>query len=107
MDLGGKIHARSAGWKKYPKIIRDDYSRYVWLYFISHNSDRADRFAKFLSDFKLETTPHEVVVIRHDDGGEINEGKYGKLCRDKAIKEELTADSPAYCGVTKQGLVMI
>ena len=46
VDLGGKKHVKSAGGKKYPMIIRDDYSRYAWMYFISHKSDAADAFCK-------------------------------------------------------------
>ena len=72
--------------KKYPMIIRDDYSRYIWMYFISHTSDAADTFGKFLSDLRVERIPSEVVVIRSDDGGEFSEGKFGKLCRERNIK---------------------
>ena len=66
-------------------IIKDDYSRYTWMYFISHESDAADTFAKFLSDLRLEGIPSEIVVIRSDDGGEFSEGKFGKLCRERNI----------------------
>ena len=72
---------KSAG-EKYPMIIRDGYSRYAWMYFISHKSDAADAFAKFLSDIRLERVPSEVVVVRSHDGGDFSEGKFGKLCRD-------------------------
>jgi len=42
-----------AGGKKYPVTIRDDYSRdALVVYFISHKSDTADVFARFLSDLK-------------------------------------------------------
>ena len=40
------------------------------MYFISHKSDAADTFAKFLSDLRLKGIPSEVVVIRSDDRGE-------------------------------------
>ena len=88
VDLGGKKHVKSAGGKKYPMIIRDDYSRYAWMYFISHKSDKADAFARFLSDLRLEGVPSEAVVVRSDDGGEFSEGNFGKLCRDMNIKQE-------------------
>ena len=36
------------------------------------------------------------------------EGKYGKLCRERKIKQEFTtADSPEYNGVAERGLAMI
>ena len=38
----------------------------------------------------------------------VNEGKFGKLCRERNIKQEFTtADSPEYNGVTERGLAMI
>ena len=108
VDLGGKKHVKSIGGKKYPMVIRDDYSRYTWIYFISHKSDAGDTFAKFLSDLRLEGIPLEVVVIKSDDGGEFSEGKFGKLCRERNIKQEFTtADSPEYTGVAERGLALI
>ena len=89
VDLGGKKYMKSIGGKKYPMIIRDDYSLYTWMCFISYKSDAADTFAKFIYDVRLEGIPSEVVVIRLDDGGEFSEGKFGKLCRERNIKQEL------------------
>ena len=69
-------------------IIRDDYSRFAWMYFVPNKSDAADAFAKLLADLRVEGIPSEVVVVRSDDGGEFNEGKFGKLCRERNIKQE-------------------
>ena len=108
VDFGGKKHVKSIGGNKYPMIVKDDYSRYTWMYFISHKCDAADTFAKFSSDLRLEGIPSKVVVIRSDDGGEFSEGKFGKLCRERNIKQEFTtADSPEYNGVAKRGLALI
>ena len=47
-------------------------------------------------------------MVRSDDGGEFNEGKFDKLCRERNIKQEFTtADSPEYNGVAERGLTMI
>ena len=95
---------KSAGGKKYPMIIRDDYSRYTWMYVIPDKCDAADGFARFLSDVRVEGVPSEVVVVRLDDGGEFSEGKFGKLCRDRNIEQEFTtADSPEYNSVAERG----
>ena len=66
-------------------------------------------FDKFLADLRIEGTPSEVVIIvRSDDGGEFMEGKFGKLCRERKIKQEFTtAYSPEYNGVAERGLAMI
>ena len=90
-------------------IIRDNYSRYTWMYFISHKSDATDTFEKIISDLRLKGIPFEVVVIRSDDGGEFSEGKCGKLCRERNIKQEFTtaADSPEYNSVAERELALI
>ncbi|CAM9736151.1 unnamed protein product, partial [Choristocarpus tenellus] len=38
----------SIGGKQYTMIIRDDYSRFVWLYFLRAKSDAAEAFKKYL-----------------------------------------------------------
>ena len=108
VDLGGKKHVASMGGNKYPVIVRDDFSRHAWMYFVTHKYDAASAFEKFLADLGVEGTPSEVVVVRSDDGGEYTEGKFGKLCRQRKIKQEFTtADSPEYNGVAERGLAMI
>ena len=47
------------------------------MYLISHTSDAADAFAKFLFDLRLDGAP-EIVVVRSDDGGELSEGNSAK-----------------------------
>ena len=48
------------------------------------------------------------MVVRSYDGGEFNEGKFVKLCRQRNIKQEFTtADSPEYNGVAERGLAII
>ena len=95
VDLGRKKHVASMRGNKYPMIVRDDFSRHAWMYFVSHKHDAASDFEKFLADLRVEGTPSEVVIVRSDDGGEFMGGKFGKLCRERNIKQEFTtADSP-------------
>ena len=63
-DLGGNKHVASMGENKYPVIVRDDFSRYVWLYFIRHTFDATEEFKQFLADLRVEGIPSEVVVVR-------------------------------------------
>ena len=108
VNLGGKKHVTSMGGNKYPMIIRDDFSRYAWLYFISHKSDAAETFKQFLADLRVEGILSEVVVVRLDNGGEFNQGEFGQLGRERNITQEFTtANSPEYNGVAKRGLAMI
>ena len=89
---------KSVGGNKYPIILRYDFSRYAWVYFISHKSDGTEAFETFLADLRA----------RSDDGGEFNEGKFGKICRERNIKQEFTtADRPEYNDVAERGLATI
>ena len=36
LDLGGKKYVASTGGKKYPMIVRDDFSRRAWMYLVPH-----------------------------------------------------------------------
>ena len=74
VDLGGKKHVTSTGGNKYPMVIRDNLSRYAWLYFISHKYDGAEAFKQFLADLEVGGIPSEVVVVQSDNGGEFNQG---------------------------------
>ena len=93
VDLRGKKHVASIGGNKYPMIVRDDFSRHAWMYFVSHKHDAASAFEKFLVDLRVEGTPSEVVIVRSDDGGEFMEGKFGKLCRERKVKQEFCRQS--------------
>ena len=78
------------------------------MYLISHKPDAAYTFATFLSDLRVEGIPSEVIMIRSDDGGEFSVGKFGKLCRERNIKQEFTtADIPEYNGVAERELALI
>ena len=50
VGLGGKKHVASMGGNKYPMIVRDNFSRHAWMYFVSHKHDAPSAFEKFLAD---------------------------------------------------------
>ena len=77
VDLGRKKLTTSVGGNKCPMIIRDDLSRYAWLYFISHKSDATEAFKQFLADLRVEGIPSEVVVVRSGNDGEFDQGEFG------------------------------
>ena len=42
VDLSGPKVVESLGRKRYPFIVRDHFSRYMWVYFVRHKSDTAE-----------------------------------------------------------------
>ena len=69
--------------------MRGDFSRYAWVYFLLTSLTLQRHSKKCLADLRVEGVPSEVVVVRSDDGGEFNEGKFGKLCRERTLSKSL------------------
>jgi len=108
VDLSGPKVVESLGRKRYTLIVRDDFSRYTWVYFIRQKSDAAELFEQFLADSRADDVPSKVVIVRSDGGGEFRGGKFGDLCRTRGIKQEFTtADSPQFNGVAERALGLI
>ena len=86
----------------YTMIIRDDLTRYTWVYFLKQKSEAAETFEQFLSDVR---DLGEVETVRSDDGGEFTSKAFVQVCSRHRIKRELTtADSAAYNGVAERAL---
>ena len=47
MDLFGPTRVASLGGMHYTYILVDDYSRYTWMYFLTHKNDDFKAFEKF------------------------------------------------------------
>ena len=105
IDLGGKREVTSIGGKHYPMIVRDDLTRFTWLFFLKHKSDAADKFEEFLASVRDHG---EVEIVRSDDGGEFTGQAFKRVCTRHRIKQEFTsADSPQFNGTAERTLGLI
>ena len=78
------------------------------MYFIFHTSDVTEAYKNFLAGLRLEGIPSDAVLVRSDNGGELNEEKFETFCREgNKTQEFTTADSPEYNGVAERGLATI
>ncbi|CAN0133483.1 unnamed protein product [Discosporangium mesarthrocarpum] len=50
-------------------IVRDDFSRYTWVYPLRHKSEAREKFKLLLAENNLGTAPSAVLRVRSDDGG--------------------------------------
>ena len=66
------------GGTKYPRILRGDFSRYVWMFFVSYKSNVAD-ISETSQLAENRSFSFESVVYRSDDEGDSNEQNFGKL----------------------------
>ena len=108
VDLNGKITVPSIGGNWHTLIVRDDCTRFLRVYFLDKKSDAASAFESFLAEVQADGPKSAAMAVRLDNGGYFFRGNFGKLCRKRGIKLEVTAaDSPKYNGVAEQALALI
>lgn len=109
VDVSGPKPIPSIGGNIYTCLIRDDFTRMTWVYFLRRKSDATEAFKQFLADVRADGVPSTVEIVRSDGGGEFCfDGDFGDLCRDRGIKQELTtADSTEMNGIAERALSMI
>ena len=89
-------------------LVKDDFSRYAWVYFVKHKSDIAGAFWKVLADVRADGVPSKVEIVRSDNGWELFGGEFEEVCKQFCIKLEFTnADSPKQSGVVERALGII
>ena len=71
-------------------LVKDDFSRYAWVYFLKHKSDAADAFRKFLADVRAGGVPSKVEIVRSDNGGEFFGGSLERCANSFASSRNST-----------------
>nr|GEX41344.1 zinc finger, CCHC-type [Tanacetum cinerariifolium] len=89
-DLCGPITPPTPSGKKYIFLIVDDYSRYMWVYFLSTKDQAFDTFKEYKSiiEKELRTT---LKMLRTDRGGEFASNEFIQYCKENRIARQLTA----------------
>ena len=78
MDLFGPTQYTSIGGNKYGFVIVDDYTRYMWVFFLV---DKSDVFATFKSFVKGIHNEFETTIkrVRSDNGSEFKNTRIDEL----------------------------
>ena len=84
MDLFGPTQYTSIGGNKYDFMIVDDYTRYIWAFFLVDKSDVFATFKSFIKDIhnEFETT---IKRVRSDNGSEFKNTRIDELCEEFVI----------------------
>ncbi|CAN0158854.1 unnamed protein product, partial [Discosporangium mesarthrocarpum] len=83
-------------------VVRDDFSRYTWVYPLRRESEASEKLKLFLAENNLDTVPSAVLRVCSDDGGEFLEGSFAFLFREFRIAQEhTTANTPQLNGVAE------
>nr|GEU39745.1 zinc finger, CCHC-type [Tanacetum cinerariifolium] len=89
-DLCGPITPPTPSGKRYIFLLVDDYSRYMWVYFLSTKDQAFDTFKEYKKKIenKLRTT---LKMLRTDRGGEFTSSEFTQYCKENGIARQLTA----------------
>ena len=87
-------------------LVKNDLSRYAWMYFLQHKSEAADAFRKFLADARADGVPSKVEIARLDNRGKFYGGELGeKVCKQYCIQQEFKdANSPKQNAIVESAL---
>ena len=87
-DVCGPFRTTSLGGHRYFVTFIDDYSRRMWIYFISNKSEVLQKFQHFVH--LMETsTGQKVQALRSDNGGEYISHAFSTYCSAKGISREI------------------
>ncbi|GJV25900.1 ribonuclease H-like domain, reverse transcriptase, RNA-dependent DNA polymerase [Tanacetum coccineum] len=101
-DLCGPITPPTPSGKKYIFLLVDDYSRYMWVYFLSTKDQVFDTFKEYKStvEKELRTT---LRMLRTDRGREFTSNEFTQYCKENGIARQLTAPySPQQNGIVER-----
>jgi transposase InsO family protein len=91
MDLVGRARVRSAGGKWYVLIVVDDYSQYVWVFYLE---DKGEMFG-FVRDLVLrlrnERHGDAIRAIRSDNGSEFRNSRFETFCHDLGLEHQFSS----------------
>lgn len=101
-DVLGPITQPSMQGLKYMVTFIDDYSRFVWLYFMKEKSEVFSKFKEFEIDAEL-MTGCKVQCLRSDNGGEYLASDFSNYLRQKLVKRQLTcSNTPQQNGISER-----
>lgn len=87
-DVCGPFRTNSLGGARYFVSFIDDFSRKIWLYFISNKSQVLTKFQHFVH--LMETSTGKTIqTLRTDNGGEYTSKAFTDFCSSKGISREL------------------
>ncbi|MFS7980348.1 putative RNA-directed DNA polymerase [Helianthus anomalus] len=102
MDLFGPVNVLSIGKKAYCLVIVDDFSRYTWVYFLSHKNEAAGLIKQFISLVENQASTN-VKAIRSDNGTEFKNVTMDTFCAEKVIEQQYSAPrTPQQNGVAER-----
>jgi transposase InsO family protein len=86
MDLVGPARVRSAGGKWYILVVVDDYSRYVWVFFIEEKWETFGFVRDLVLRLRNERHGDAIRAIRSDNGSEFRNSHFETFFHDLGLE---------------------
>lgn len=101
-DLCGPISPETASGYRYFFLLVDDYSRYMWVYFLKGKDEALKAFRNFCALVE-KGTEKRVKTFRTDRGGEFMSAEFQKYCENAGIERHYTTPyTPQQNGVVER-----
>ena len=102
MDLFGPVRVMSMAKKKYCLVIVDDYSRFVWTFFLHSKDEAAEEIMNFVT-FVEKQYSLPVKCVRSDNGTEFRNSTLNDFYTSKGIKRQFSIPrTPQQNGVVER-----
>ncbi|CAL9014755.1 unnamed protein product [Prunus brigantina] len=101
-DVFGPVKQPSISGMRYMVTFIDDFSRYVWVFFMKEKSDTFSKFKEFKEIVEGEMGK-KIICLRTDNGGEYTSNEFCQYLRESRIRHQFTcANTPQQNGVAER-----
>ncbi|KAJ9565416.1 hypothetical protein OSB04_001382 [Centaurea solstitialis] len=101
-DVFGPVKQTSISGMRYMVTFIDDYSRYVWVFFMKEKSDTFSKFKEFKTTVEGEVRT-KIRCLRSDNGGEYTSKEFKRYLQECGIRHQFTcANTPQQNGVAER-----
>lgn len=101
-DVFGPVKQISLGGMRYMVIFIDDFSRYIWVFFMKEKSETFTKFKEFKEKVEGELNK-EIKCIRTDNGREYLSNEFTNYLKEHKIRRQLTCpNTPQQNGVAER-----
>ena len=90
MDLFGPTRSMSLSEKKYSYVLVDNFSRYTWVFFLTHKYEAFSEFQVFYKKIKQEGK-YKISNLQSDHDGEFQNNEFDQFCRTQGINHKFSS----------------
>jgi transposase InsO family protein len=103
MDLVGPARVRSADGKWYVLVMVDDYSQYVWVFFLKEKGKTFGFVRDLVLRLRNERHGDAIRAIHSDNGSEFRNSRFETFCHDLGLEHQfLSLHTPPQNGVVER-----